>query len=81
MYNVHLTHSLLCFEFIEFTLLTFKRSSIGCRQEYWRETATICAPRLYIWGMSETSYFAPQNKLFSWAKQVILKSKTSCFLY
>ena len=22
MYNVHLTHSLLCFEFVEFTLIT-----------------------------------------------------------
>lgn len=24
MYNVHLTHSLLCFEFVEFTLIYFK---------------------------------------------------------
>lgn len=23
MYNVHLTHSLLCFEFVEFTLISF----------------------------------------------------------
>ena len=24
MYNVHLTHSLLCFEFVEFTFITLK---------------------------------------------------------
>lgn len=26
MYNVHLTHSLLCFEFVEFTLIYHKKA-------------------------------------------------------
>ena len=29
MYNVHLTHSLLCFEFVEFTLLYYNSQDIG----------------------------------------------------
>ena len=91
-YSILSSTSLLVLEFQQAgtgraILLTCKRSSIGCRQEYCREAATICAPRLYIWGDArnklfrsskqvvfpgETSYFEKQNKLFSLSKQLIL---------
>ena len=91
-YSILSSTSLLVLEFQQAgtgraVLLTFKKSSIGCRQEYWRETATICTPRLYILGyvqnklfrsskqvifLGKTSYFEMQNKLFSLLKQLIL---------
>ena len=33
MYNVHLTHSLLCFEFVELTLFYLKRSELFAGKE------------------------------------------------
>ena len=77
--------------------LVYKRSSIECCQEYYRETATTCTLGLYTLPMTvlcaqaevcrthvklfrvtkqlvsrrDLSYFARENKLFSWAKQLV----------
>ena len=41
MYNVHLTHSLLCFEFVEFTLILQYTALVALGTQLARDLATI----------------------------------------